>query len=460
VRKRFKIDLTSTWPLAITLAAALLLVAGINVLWWRLDKQANKQADLVDHTHQVIAVLEETLARADDMVIGQRGYALTQEQDFLKPYFTATNQMPVLILSLRTLLRDNPKQTEALNHLEEFLADYEKINQEHIQELTKSNALAPDLEFRRRIRNSMDLIRTTIGRMTSTENGLLAQRQESSRRADRIVTRVNAVACLVSMGLIIAVFVALRRENTRRRASEMELHRSHEELEHRVQRRTLSLVQSENERKRLEQEILETSDKEMQRIGHDLHDGVGQQLTALSLFASGLQKEVEAQAPQLDDSCKKISTELREAIRQVRLLSHGLSPVSLEENGLVEAFRKLADDMRSSQTNCEFSDHSETQVRDPHIAAQFYRIGQEAVTNAAKHGGARQIRISFRATPALSELEVSDDGCGFSTAGLNGKAGLGLRAMKYRADVIGAVLRIDSAPAKGTRITCTIQKQI
>jgi signal transduction histidine kinase len=459
VRKRFNLDLTSTWPLAVTLAAALISVAGINILWWRLAIQANQQAALVTHTHQVIAALEETLARADDMVIGQRGFALTREQDFLKPYFTATNRMPALILSLRTLLHDNSNQMEALDRLELSIADYEKINREHLADLIKSNPLSPDLEFRRKIRDTMDVIRVTIGQMRDDENHLLAQRQESSERAERIVTRVNVIACLVSMALIIAVFEALRREIVRRRASEMELHHSHEELEHRVQQRTLSLVQSENERKRLEQEILETSDQEMRRIGHDLHDGVGQQLTALSLFSSSLQKEVEAQAPQLGESCKKISLELREAIRQVRVLSHGLSPVSLEENGLVEAFRKLANDMRSSEMNCEFTDSSEIKISDAHIAAQFYRIGQEAVTNAARHSGARRIDISFKATPVLAELEVRDDGRGFSLPGLNGKAGLGLRAMKYRADVIGASLRVDSAPGKGTCITCIFQKQ-
>jgi signal transduction histidine kinase len=441
----------------VTLAAALVLVAGINVLWWRLDREATKQADLVDHTHQVIAALEETLARADDMVIGQRGFALTQEQDFLKPYFTATNRMPVLILSLRSLLHDNPGQMAALNSLEISLANYEKINREHIQELTKNNALAPDLDFRRKIRDSMDVIHATIGKMTSAENTLLSQRQESSRHAARIVTRVNVIVCLVSMALILAVFIALWRENGRRRASEAELHHSHEELEHRVQQRTLSLVQSETERKRLEQEILETSDTEMRRIGHDLHDGVGQQLTALSLFTTSLQKEVEAEAPQLGDSCKKISTELHEVIRQVRVLSHGLSPVSLEENGLADAFHKLADDMRSPQMNCKFTDASKIQITDAHIAAQFYRIGQEAVTNAAKHSGAHQIDILFQATPTLVKLEVSDDGRGFSAAELNGKSGLGLRAMKYRADVIGAALRIDSVPGNGTRITCALE---
>ena len=459
MRQRFHLDLTATWPLAITLAAALILVASINFLWWRVDQQASEQTDLVDHTHQVIAALQETLARADDMVIGQRGYALTHEQDFLKPYFSATNRMPVLLNSLRMLGRDNPDQMAALERLGPLLSSYEKINQEHIAALGKSDPLSPDLEFRRTIRDRVDLIHAAVGKMIADENNLLTQRQASSNRAGRIVMRVSGVACLVSMGLILATFIALRRENQRRRFSELQLQRSHEQLEQRVQERTVSLLQSEAERRRLEQEILETSDREMHRIGQDLHDGVGQQLTALSLFTSSLQKEAGLQSPQLAESCKRISDGLRETIQQVRKLSHGLSPVSLEENGLVEALRKLANDMCSPQMDCRFTDSSEIKVNDPHRAAQFYRIGQEAVTNAARHSGARQIEISLKATPTLDELKVSDNGRGFSLSELNGKSGLGLRAMKYRADVIGATFEVVSAPGKGTRIKCAIQKQ-
>lgn len=443
----------------VALVAALILVASINFLWWRLAQGAAKQTDQVEHSHEILSGLDETLECADDMVLGQRGFALTHEQDFLKPYFDATNSMPGLLASLQALVHDNPSQVATLERLKPLIADYEALNRAHIAHLSKSDPLAPDLDFRRKVRDSMDHIHATASQMITEENNLLTQRQVASGRAASIVTQVNIVAGLVSMGLIIAVFIALRRENVRRRTSELELQRSHEELEQRVQQRTLSLVQSESERKRLEQEILETSDTEMHRIGHDLHDGVGQQLTALSLFATGLQKEVEAQAPQLAESCKKVSTELREAIRQVRIISHGLSPVSLEENGLADALRKLADDMRSANVDCRFSDCSETRISDPHLAVQFYRIGQEAVSNAAKHSGARQIHISLKATPSLKELNVTDNGSGFSVENLNGDAGLGLRAMKYRADVIGATILIDSTPGKGTRVTCVLQTQ-
>lgn len=441
------------------LAAALLLEASINVFWWRLDQQANAQADLVDHTHQVIAALEETLARADDMVMGQRGFALTREQDFLKPYFTATNRLPLVVRSLRELTDDNPHAQARLDRLEPLLADYQRINSDHIAALLKGgDPLAPDLVFRRQIRDTMEAIRSLIGDMRSEENQLLAQRQASSRRATHIVTGVNVVAAVVGTGLILAVFSALWRENARRRAIELELRRSQEELEDRVRQRTRSLVESEAERLRLEQELLEASDNEMRRLGHDLHDGVGQHLTALSFFAGGLQTEAAAQAPQLVEPCEKLRSGLREAIRLVRVLSHGLSPVSLEANGLVEALRKLAEDTSSAaRVECTFEAAPETSIPDSHVAAQLYRIGQEAVTNVLKHSGARHIHISLKVTPALTELQVQDNGHGFAPAQLNGKAGLGLRAMKHRADVIGAAIQIDSAPGQGTRITCALR---
>jgi signal transduction histidine kinase len=447
----------SSWPLTFALAVALILVAGINVLWWRLDRQSTAQADLVDHAHQVIALLEETLARTSDLVTGQRGYALTREPDFLQPYVIATNQIPVLLRSLRAMTLDNPQQQGRLDRLEPLLAHHEEINRAHIAALVKGDPLAPDIEFRRKLKDSLDAIRAAVGEMIAEENHLLVERRELLQRTTRLVTSVNFASGFVSLVLLLLVFGALRRENLRRRAIEADLQRSHDRLEERVHERTQSLKRSEAERKLLEQEILEASDNEMHRIGHDLHDGVGQQLTALSLLITGQQKEVQAQAPQFADLQKRILNELREIIRQVRILSHGLSPVSLEDDGLVEALRKLADDTRSaSNVRCEFDDSGAPRLADPHVAAQLYRIGQEAVTNALKHAGAKEIRITLRSTATGLELRVSDDGRGFSQT--DPRAGLGLRAMRYRADIIGAVMQIDTGPGKGTQITCAIEK--
>lgn len=564
----------AVWPLMVALGAALILVATIDVLWSRLDQQATAQADWVDHAHQVIALLEETLVRSDDMVTGQRGFALTREKDFLQPYLTATNRVPDLVRSLRDLFRDNPGQEKRLDQLESLIARHMEINREHIEALvTGGNPLTPDLVFRRAIKESLDNIHAVVGDMVLEENRLVVQRREALRRSTNLVTLANIASGLVSVSLLLGVFTALWRENARRRRVEAELQRSHEKLEELVRQRTASLHMSEErlrlaqqaarigsfewniqtgvntctpeleamyglppggfpatrsgweqiihpddradaaarvqsaletdapiegewrviwpdkslrwlfgrfkvsrdstgqplvltgvnidvtERKRLEQEILEASDSEMRRIGHDLHDGVGQQLTALALFNAGLQREVEVRAPDLAGSLKKIGGDLREIIRQVRVLSHGFSPVPFEDNGLVEALKQLAEGTRSvARVDCEFEASTPISINDPRRAAQLYRIGQEAVTNALKHGQAHKVHISLESTTAKVELRVKDDGRGFSPAATARQAGLGLRAMKYRADLVGATLRIDSAPGQGACITCTLHQ--
>jgi PAS domain S-box-containing protein len=213
------------------------------------------------------------------------------------------------------------------------------------------------------------------------------------------------------------------------------------------------------ERKRLERGIIEASDSEMRRIGHDLHDGVGQQLTALALQCASLQQELPTSAPQCVDPLKNIGNELHDVIRQIRMLSHGLAPVSFEENGLTEALRRLARNTSSAaRVQCEFDEPADDNACDADTAAQLYRIGQEAVTNALKHSRASKIRISLETSCDRTELRVSDNGQGFPPSLSNGH-GLGMHAMKYRADVIGAELHIKSEAGQGASITCTVRKK-
>ena len=565
---------SASWPRVAALTVAIALVVGINVLWWKLDQRANNHADMVDHTHQVIACLEETLSRASDMLVGQRGYVLTHDVEYLQPFVVATNRMPVLIHALQDLTQDNPVQQKYLQTLKSLLASHEKLNREHIDQLTGSNPSTPDLEFRRTVKESLDAIRGVTDQMIKEENRLLVLRRATLAGDTRLVTLVNIVSGCVSVALLLGVFIALWRENSRRRIVEGELWASQQELEDRVRERTESLSRSEErlrlaqqaarigsfewnaktevdtwtpeleamyglppggfartlkawenlihpddraeavarikqaletglptegewrviwpdgsvhwlfgrwqafrdasgrpstmtgvniditERKRLEREIIEASDSEMRRIGHDLHDGIGQQLTALALFCASVQHEMQTGAPQFIPSFKKIGAELQAIIRQIRMLSHGLAPVSFEENGLAQALRKLAGDTASAaKVSCEFEETATESCCDPQTAAQLYRIGQEAVTNALKHGKPHHIRIALDSTPERAELRVSDDGKGFSPGATN-VSGLGLRAMKYRADLIGAELRIDSQAGQGTRITCTIHRKI
>jgi PAS domain S-box-containing protein len=213
------------------------------------------------------------------------------------------------------------------------------------------------------------------------------------------------------------------------------------------------------EQKRLERELLEISDREQNRIGRDLHDGLGQQLTALEFFTIGLKDEVRAQTPKLVKPLEKISEHLREAIRQTRAMANGLSPILLHGDGLTSALGKLAATTSAmAKIDCAFENDAPAAFKDEGAAMHLYRIAQEAVNNALRHGRAKRIRITLTREDVHIKLEVRDNGRGFATASVE-DAGMGLRAMRYRADLIGAALSIDSTPRRGTRITCTIGRQ-
>lgn len=211
------------------------------------------------------------------------------------------------------------------------------------------------------------------------------------------------------------------------------------------------------DRKRLEQELVEAGDNEMRRIGHDLHDDVGQQITALTLFLAAVQADTARQVPSLAGQLKQVEAGLHEILRKIRLLSHGLAPVPIREGGLADALHQLAADTASNaRIECEFTSDQPLPLQDPQQSAQVFRIAQEAVNNALKHSGASRINIGLKKITGGWELVVGDNGRGFQE---NGPAsGLGLRAMRHRAGLMGAKLNIESRPGAGTRVICAAQR--
>lgn len=210
------------------------------------------------------------------------------------------------------------------------------------------------------------------------------------------------------------------------------------------------------ERRRLEREILEVNDSELNRIGRDLHDGLGQQLTALELYCTGLVLELNTQAPQLARSAREMTRQLREIVRGARAMSHGLSPLPMEGNGLINALLELADTTRLlAKIECEFVCSATISVDDPTVATHLYRIAQEAVNNILKHSGSKKIHLAVARAAGGLKLTIQDFGRGFDVGQVS-RSGLGLRVMRYRADLIGAKLDISATPGKGTCVTCLL----
>ncbi len=210
------------------------------------------------------------------------------------------------------------------------------------------------------------------------------------------------------------------------------------------------------DRRQLEEELLAISGREEQRIGQDLHDSVCQQLAGIefrnSVLVQQLAKNEEARAEAI-----LIGELIRDANRQARFLAKGLSPVQLDANGLMSALEELTSNAsKLFNISCRFECPRPVLVGDNAVATHLYRIAQEAITNAVKHGQAKCVVVSLSDSVGQLRLRIWNDGAEF-LAGASPKGGLGLRIMQYRAEMIGATLKIVSANGKGTTVACTLK---
>jgi signal transduction histidine kinase len=224
-----------------------------------------------------------------------------------------------------------------------------------------------------------------------------------------------------------------------------------------VTKRALDRLHKDRRLVQLQKQILEISEREQRRIGQDLHDGLGQQLTAIELMCEALKSNSKAAADprQLGKELDRLSQYIRSAIAQTRSLARGLIPFNVESGGLEMALTELArSSVVANRVDCLFHSDS-TAPLDDYEATHLYRIAQEAVNNALKHSSATRIEIDLSAKAGMLCLRISDNGKGLPTAA---KEGLGLDVMNHRAGVIGAELLIKTTPGKGVSITCLLPR--
>jgi signal transduction histidine kinase len=229
-----------------------------------------------------------------------------------------------------------------------------------------------------------------------------------------------------------------------------------------VVRRALSAVAAEGalkaaqqEHKRLEREILAVGERERHTIGADLHDNLGQQLTALELMCTAM-KDDAAPHPALAKRLELMGRMLREAIAQTRFLARGLVPVGSDPDALQIGLAELAERTDAlGRVRCRLDCPEPVAVAEAFAAGHLYRIAQEAVNNAVKHAKASQVTIRLTQTPKQLQLEISDDGVGLPKTRTD-RRGLGLGVMLHRAGVIGAELVTVSKRGEGVTIRCTL----
>jgi PAS domain S-box-containing protein len=223
----------------------------------------------------------------------------------------------------------------------------------------------------------------------------------------------------------------------------------------------VGVVHDVSQRRELEAALLDAVGREQRRFGTDLHDGLGQELTGLSLLISALTSTARASHSPHTADLERAHTVVRHALQSCQTIARGLSPIGPSEGGLVDALRALVSRLKGAsgpRVDISVSEVSRLGLS-PAATDHLYRIAQEALTNALKHANANSIKVTLDVGRERVRLEICDDGAGVKDVGQH-TPGLGLRTMQYRASMIGARFEIAPYGRKGTRVLCDCPQDI
>jgi len=254
---------------------------------------------------------------------------------------------------------------------------------------------------------------------------------------------------------------------TERKKAELKLDKINSLLEKRIKERTHELVESNKrlkkniaEEEQLKREILNLSEQERWNIGQNLHDELGQMLTGTRLIGENLALKLKEEDPELAKTAVEIVDLIKKSDEYVRYMTEGILPVELESNGLSVALKKLIEHTKSHHNlDCELVMSKNILINDNTISTNLFRIAQEAVHNTVKHAEAKHLKVHLKKHNHQYSLIITDDGIGFSPKeNKKNPSGMGSKIIQYRAQMIGAKLKVQSKPKHGTTVTCTIKE--
>ena len=290
----------------------------------------------------------------------------------------------------------------------------------------------------------------------STTHGLGPLATESA--LDGMVRWCAFASLLATSGLLLAA------SSAEHRRAQIALQCSHDELELRIHERTAALALTNEklkremaERLRLEAELIRSGEEQQRSIGRELHDGLGQYLTSIALFGAALQQQLRQRDLPEAETADRIVEMLDNSSDMIRSIARGLYPATLDAHGLVAALRELASQTQTlEKITCTLHSSANVPIDNRLIAIHLYRIAQEAISNAIRHGRAQGIHIALFERGTNLCLSISDDGVGCDDAQLAEGSGLGVHSMHYRAALLGGTFSISRNNRGGmtVRVTC------
>jgi len=215
------------------------------------------------------------------------------------------------------------------------------------------------------------------------------------------------------------------------------------------------IIHDISRRRELERHLADARVQEQQRVAQELHDGLGGQMTGIGMLVKAMLNRMQAEDSPYATQVAELARHLEDAHRQLRVISRGLSPVELLPDGLAKALEDLAASTdQTDDIRCAFRTDG-VELHDPTVAAHLFRIAQEAVSNAVRHGLPSRIDIRLEREGNRVALTIANDGRSIQHLPDSGR-GMGIRTMKYRSDVIDGTLRVTPAEGGGTVVICSV----
>lgn len=277
------------------------------------------------------------------------------------------------------------------------------------------------------------------------------------KSGDPVWVRVTAAMQSHDLG------VGVVEDITQQKAFEEALRQSRDELEERVEQRTVELQAESRRRRHLAGRLVDLLEQDRQKLAMMLHDDVGQTLTGAKMALESLRADMRGQTDGFAERMDPVVESLQGVIASLRDTSRELRPSSLDLLGLVPGLRSLAEGMQSKTRRIYFFFKHVPDALDPGLQLALYRIAQEAVLNAVQHSGCSEIHLSLTTRDHTLHLTVEDNGCGFAwnevASDPAGRGPLGLTIMRERAFLAGGELRVDSVPGKGTTVAVEVPVQ-
>jgi signal transduction histidine kinase len=440
-------------------ATAILILAAIGGLFIQRLFFRVELTDMVFHTHRVIQQLEALLTGMGQIEAAALSYSLAGREEYLATYKAKMATIDGDFARLRALATDSEPEKMQLHALEEAVRDIRSAldllvalphahpRPEHLE---RENALVL------KGKKAMDAFRVAVSHLQDEAEQVLSDRITALKRTWNHTLGLLLIGIGLSTGIIAWLFGTIRSETRMRLHIQEALERSHDELESRVAERTRQLIVTNERLSSLSRQIIRVQEDERRRIARDLHDEIGQLLSAVKLSLQDVQDRVEGTQihPLVCDSLDVLG----QLLQHVRSLALELRPSLLDELGLHEASKWYVKQFaKRAGLTVTFEAEGAWERLPDEIEIACFRVLQEGLTNISKHARATQASVRLIRMNDHLDLTISDNGIGFlfneaRSAAVSQGTSLGLLSMEERLRLVGGTLDIVSAAGGGTEL--------